>query len=137
MKEAYRNDLGQTSEDWLNITIHNRPAPDFSLLVIGNGNSTDTECKVMLKQGDEDIDFSPFQKIWRIQGSQVEGNIGDEFDCSTLPAGVHLISLEVINNELISAIDGINIVRIPGVDLTEEQKSTAPSRSYGEDTETE
>ena len=137
LKEAYRNDLGQTTEDWLNLTIHNRPAPDFTLLVSGNGNSTDTECRVMLKQVDENIDFSSFQKIWRIQGSQVEGNVGDEFDCSTLPAGVHLISLEVINNELISAIDGINIVRIPGVDLTEEQRSSAPSRSYGEDTETE
>ena len=31
LKEAYRNDLGQTTEDWLNLTIHNRPAPEFSL----------------------------------------------------------------------------------------------------------
>ncbi len=30
LKEAYRNDLGQTTESWLNITIHNRPAPAFS-----------------------------------------------------------------------------------------------------------
>ena len=137
LKEAYRNDLGQATEDWLNLTIHNRPAPDFTLVVNGNGNATDTECKVMLKQSDEDTDFSTFQMIWRIQGEQIEGNIGPEFDCSTLAAGVHLVSLEVINNELISAIEGINLVRLPGVDLTEEQKEIAPSRSYGEDTETE
>ena len=137
LKEAYRNDLGQTTEDWLNLTIHNRPAPEFTLSISGNGNSTDTECKVRLKQTDSEVDFTSFQKIWRIQGSQIEGDIGDEFDCSTLPAGVHLISLEVINNELISAIEGLNLVRLPGDGLTEEEKSVAPSRSYGEDTETE
>jgi len=137
LKEAYRNDLGQTTEDWLNLTIHNRPAPEFTLSISGNGNSTDTECKVQLKQTDSEVDFTSFQKIWRIQGSQIEGDIGDEFDCSTLPAGVHLISLEVINNELISAIEGLNLVRLPGDGLTEEEKSVAPSRSYGEDTETE
>ena len=137
LKEAYRNDLGQATEDWLNLTIHNRPAPDFSLVVNGNGNATNTDCKVKLKQSDDEIDFSAFQMIWRIQGSQLEGNIGDEFDCSSLPAGVHLVSLEVINNELISAIEAINLVRLPGTDLTDEQKEVAPSRSYGEDTETE
>ena len=137
MKEAYRNDLGQTTEDWLNLTIHNRPAPDFSLLVNGNGNTTDAECLITMIPTDADIDFSSFQKIWRIQGNQVAGNVGDQFDCMTLPAGVHLVSLEVINNELISAIEGVNLIRLPGDELTEEQKSVAPSRSYGDDTETE
>jgi len=137
LKEAYRNDLGQTTEDWLNLTIHNRPAPDFSLLVNGNGNTTDAECLITMIPTDADIDFSSFQKIWRIQGNQVAGNVGDQFDCMTLPAGVHLVSLEVINNELISAIEGVNLVRLPGDELTEEQKSVAPSRSYGDDTETE
>ena len=118
LKEAYRNDLGQATEDWLNLTIHNRPAPDFTLMVTGNGNATDTECRVMLNPLDEELDFSTFQMIWRLQGSQIEGDIGEVFDCSVLPAGVHLISLEVINNELISAIEGINLVRLPGTDLT-------------------
>ena len=137
LKEAYRNDLGQTTEDWLNLTIHNRPAPDFTLLVSGNGNTTDTECRITMIPTDEQIDFTSFQKIWRIQGDQIPGNIGDQFDCTTLSAGVHLVSLEVINNELISAIEGVNLVRLPGEELTEEQKSVAPSRSYGDDTETE
>ncbi len=137
LKEAYRNDLGQTTEDWLNLTIHNRPAPDFSLLVSGDGNTTDTDCLITMIPTDADIDFSNFQKIWRIQGDQVAGNVGDQFDCTTLSAGVHLVSLEVINNELISAIEGVNLVRLPGDELTEEEKSVAPSRSYGDDTETE
>ena len=137
LKEAYRNDLGQTTEDWLNLTIHNRPAPDFSLLVNGDGNTTDTDCMVTMRQTDETIDFGSFQKIWRIQGAQIEGDIGDAYDCSILPAGVHLISLEVINDELIAAIDAVNLVRLPGDELTAEEKSVAPSRSYGEDTETE
>ena len=137
LKEAYRNDLGQTTEYWLNLTIHNRPAPDFTLLVSGNGNTTDTECRITMTPTDEQIDFTSFQKIWRIQGDQIPGNTGDQFDCTTLSAGVHLVSLEVINNELISAIEGVNLVRLPGEELTEEQKSVAPSRSYGDDTETE
>ena len=71
LKEAYRNDLGQTTEDWLNLTIHNRPAPDFTLLVSGNGNTTDTECRITMTPTDEQIDFTSFQKIWRIQGDQI------------------------------------------------------------------
>jgi len=137
LKEAYRNDLGQTAEDWLNLTIHNRPAPVFTLSVAGNGNSTDTTCTITMVKSDETIDFSQFQKIWRIQGAEASPEIGDQFDCTSLPAGVHLISLEVINNELISAIEAVNLVRLPGVELTDEEKSSVPSRSYGEDTETE
>ena len=137
LKEAYRNDLGQTTEDWLNLTIHNRPAPEFTLSTSGNGNTTETGCAITMLQSDETIDFSGFQKIWRIQGAEVVNDIGHQFDCSSLPAGVHLISLEVINNELISAIEAVNLVRLPGGELTDEEKSFAPSRSYGEDTATE
>ena len=57
LKEAYRNDLGQTTEDWLNLTIHNRPAPEFTLVVNGNGNTTDTECLVTMQQSDDAVDF--------------------------------------------------------------------------------
>ena len=137
LKEAYRNDLGQTSEDWLSLTIHNRPAPDFSLAIIGGDNTTDTECLVSLNPYDDEINFTSFQKIWRIQG-KIAGEVnGSEFDCSILSSGVHLISLEVINNELISAIHGVNLVRLPAQELTDEAASTAPTRSFGQDTETE
>ena len=129
--------LDKTTEDWLNLTIHNRPAPEFTLVVNGNGNTTDTECLVTMQQSDDVVDFSSFQKIWRIQGAQIEGDIGDTYDCSVLPAYTFGFS-EVINNELISAIEGVNLVRLPGVELTAEEKvGCAIERSYGEDTETE
>ena len=137
LRESYRNDLSQTAENWLNLTIHNRPAPSFSLDVAGNGNSTDTECMVKLVQEDDEIDFTPFQKIWRIQGKPIADLNSTTYDCSALAPGVHLISLQVINNELIQAIEGINLIRVPGADLTTEQQETAPSRSYGDDTSTE
>lgn len=137
LRESYRNDLSQTAENWLNLTIHNRPAPSFSLDVAGNGNSTDTECMVKLVQEDDEIDFTPFQKIWRIQGKPIADLNSTTYDCSALAPGVHLISLQVINNELIQAVEGINLIRVPGADLTTEQQETAPSRSYGDDTSTE
>jgi len=59
------------------------------------------------------------------------------FDCSILPAGVHLVSLEVINNELIHTIHAVNIIRLPGLNLTEAEAEVLPSRSFGDDTPTE
>ena len=67
LRETYRNDLSQTTEDWLNLTIYNRPAPAFSLTTKGNGNSTDTECSITMTPDSNLIDFTPFVKIWRIQ----------------------------------------------------------------------
>lgn len=137
LRETYRNDLSQTAEDWLNLTISNRPAPAFSLLTEGNGNSTDTDCSVTIIPDSPDIDFTPFVKIWRIQGVIFQDYNSSNFDCSILPAGVHLVSIEVINNELIQTIHAINMVRLPGLNLTEEEAEVLPSRSFGEDTETD
>lgn len=137
LKEAYRNDLGQTTESWLNITIHNRPAPAFSLTVRGDGNTTDTPCMVTMVPNMAGVDFSTFDKIWSVQGQQLDGTDSNSYDCSVLPAGVHLISLEVINNEQIRTVHGLNLIRQPGEDLTKEEAETLPSRSFGEDTETE
>ena len=137
LKEAYRNDLGQTAESWLNITIHNRPAPAFSFDVIGNGNSTDEACLITMVPNMAGVDFTTFDKIWAVQGEQLAGTSSNTYDCSVLPAGVHLISLEVINNEQIRTVHGLNLVREPGADLTSEEAQTLPSRSFGEDTQTE
>ncbi|MCP2504809.1 MAG: hypothetical protein NLN65_05910, partial [Candidatus Poseidoniaceae archaeon] len=101
LKEAYRNDLGQTAEYWLNISIHNRPAPSFSMSVIGNENVTDNPCEITMIPNMNGVDFSTFEKIWTIQGTVLPGNRSTTYDCSILPAGVHLITLEVINNEQI------------------------------------
>ena len=137
LRESYRNGLGQTAESWLNLTIHNKEAPSFSLEVNGNYNSTDIPCKVIMVANMVVVDFDEFEKVWRIQGSIIPQANGSEFDCSVLPAGVHLVSLEVINNEKISTIEGINLVRLPGADLSAEQEKSLPSRSKGENTPTE
>ena len=137
LKEAYRNDLGQTTESWLNITIHNRPAPAFSLSVRGDGNTTDMPCLITMVPNMAGVDFTSFDKIWSVQGQQLPGTESNTYDCSVLPAGVHLISLEVINNEQIRTVHGLNLVRQPSEDLTKEEAEALPTRSFGEDTETE
>ena len=137
LKEAYRNDLGQTAESWLNITIHNRPAPAFSFDVRGDGNTTDTPCLITLVPNMAGVDFTSFDKLWSVQGQQLPGTTSDTYDCSVLPAGVHLVSLEVVNNEQIRTIHALNIVRPPGDNLTEEESAALPSRSFGEETDTE
>jgi len=137
LKEAYRNDLGQTAESWLNISIHNRPAPTFSMSVIGNENVTDNPCEITMIPNMDGVDFSTFEKIWTIQGTVLPGNRSTTYDCSILPAGVHLITLEVINNEQIRTVHGINLVRLPGLTLSEDEAASLPSRSFGEETPTE
>ena len=137
LKEAYRNDLGQTAESWLNLTINNRPAPAFSFNVKGNGNSTDEACLITMIPNMAGVDFSSFDKVWSVQGQQLPGTESNTYDCSVLPAGVHLISLEVINNEQIRTVHGLNLVRQPGENLTQEESEALPSQSFGDDTETE
>jgi predicted component of type VI protein secretion system len=137
LKEAYRNDLGQTAEYWLNLTIHNRPAPAFSMMVIGNENVTDNPCEITMIPNMFGVDFSTFDKIWTVQGTVLPGNRSTTYDCSVLPAGVHLITLEVINNEKIRTVHGVNLVRLPGINLSEEEAATLPSRSFGDETPTE
>ena len=136
LKEAYRNDLGQVTESWLNLTINNRPAPAFSLDVFGNQNNTDEPCLITMIPNMIDVDFSTFEKIWTVQGTVLDGNSSTSYDCSVLPAGVHLVTLEVINNEKIRTVHGVNLVRLPGLDLTDEEAATLPSRSFGDETET-
>tara|TARA_B100000459_G_C8594035_1_gene209014 strand:+ start:1361 stop:2683 length:1323 start_codon:yes stop_codon:yes gene_type:complete len=137
LKEAYRNDLGQTAEYWLNLTIHNRPAPAFSLSVIGNENVTDNPCEITMVSNMLGVDFSTFDKIWTVQGTELPGNRSITYDCTVLPAGVHLITLEVINNEKIRTVHGVNLVRLPGLNLSQEEAATLPSRSFGDETPTE
>ncbi len=137
LKEAYRNDLGQTTESWLNLTINNRPAPAFSLSIEGNENTTDSPCELTMVPNMVDVDFTSFDKIWTVQGTVLEGNQSTVYDCTVLPAGVHLITLEVINDEQIRTVHGVNLVRMPGLTLTEEEAASLPSRSFGEETPTE
>ena len=137
LKEAYRNDLGQTAESWLNLTIHNRAAPAFSFNVRGNGNSTDTPCLITMIPNMAGVDFSTFDKFWSVQGTLLPGNSSNSYDCSVLPAGVHLVGLEVVNNEQIRTIHGLNMVRQPGGNLSKDEAEALPSRSFGDETATQ
>ena len=133
LKETYRNGLGQTAESTLNFTINNRPAPDFSLSVSGHQNATDTPCMVrmLLEDGRSDADLD---KIWSVRGQRIDGANGSTFDCSTLPAGAHLITLEVVTEKMISSIEGVNLIRLPATDLSANESANLPSSSLGMDT---
>lgn len=136
LKETYRNGLGQTAESTLNFTIQNRPAPVFSLEVSGHQNTTDTPCNVAMVLEDG---RSPdgLVKIWRINGGAVNDANLTSLDCSYLPAGAYLVSLEVVTEKLITSTEGVNLIRLPGEGLTAEERLSLPSTSLGEDTPTE
>jgi len=136
LKETYRNGLGQTAESTLNFTINNRPAPDFSLSISGHQNATDTPCMVrmLLEDGRSEAGLN---KIWSVRGQRMDGANGSTFDCSTLPAGAHLITLEVVTEKMISSIEGVNLIRLPAADLSANESANLPSSSLGMDTPTE
>ncbi len=137
LKETYRNELGQTAESWLNLSIQNRPAPEFELILTGNQMATDRPCLVALQGLNSNEDFTLYQKVWEV--STRKGTITNTsvFDCSSLPAGVHLIVLKVTNMENIVSTEAVNLVRLPALDLTAEEQEALPSQSYGADTSTE
>ncbi|DAC08587.1 MAG TPA: hypothetical protein D7H88_02880, partial [Candidatus Poseidoniales archaeon] len=136
LKETYRNGLGQTAESNLNFTIENRPAPIFILAVAGHENTTETPCTVRMELTDGRAP-SGLTKVWRVKGEAVAGANSTVLDCSNLPAGAYLITLEVITEKMISSTEGTNLIRLPGVDLTAEERDSLPSTSLGSDTETE
>ena len=136
LRETYRNELGQTAETSLNLTIENRPAPAFDLVVTGDGLSTDRSCLVALQPVDSNEDFEQYTKEWDVSTTSMTGD-GGVYDCSSLPAGVHLIVLKVTNLENIASTQAVNIVRLPAAELTAEEQEKLPSQSYGEDTGTE
>ena len=136
LKETYRNGLGQTAESTLNFTIENRPAPVFTLTVSGHENTTETPCNVRMELTDGRAP-SGLTKIWRVKGEVVAGANSTVLDCSNLPAGAYLITLEVITEKLISSTEGTNLIRLPGEDLSTEERDSLPSTSLGPETETE
>ncbi len=136
LKETYRNGLGQTAESTLNFTIENRPAPVFTLTVSGHENTTETPCNVRMELTDGRAP-SGLTKIWRVKGEVVAGANSTVLDCANLPAGAYLITLEVITEKLISSTEGTNLIRLPGEDLSTEERDSLPSTSLGPETETE
>ena len=136
LKETYRNGLGQTAESTLNFTITNRPAPEFSLLMMGHENTTDSPCSVQMVPNDSQP-VEGLTKIWRIKGEFVESSNTTSLDCSRLSAGAHLITLEVVTEKMISSTKGVNIIRLPPTELTADERQGLPSISLGPETSTE
>ena len=135
LKETYRNGLGQTTESSLNFTIFNRPPPDFALKVMGHQNTTDTPCSVMI-ESEQSMDYSSMAKVWSVQGTVISGVNSSSFDCSNLGPGAHLVTLEIITEKMISSTQGTNLIRLPSLELMENESASLPSTSLGPETET-
>ena len=135
LRETYRNELGQTAEASLNLTIENRPAPTFDLIVTGDGLTTDRSCLIAIQPTNGNEDFTPYTKEWDVSTTSTitEGAV---YDCSNLPAGVHLVVLKVTNLENIASTQAVNIVRLPAAQLSVEEQEALPSQSFGEETAT-
>ncbi len=136
LRETYRNELGQTAETSLNLTIENRPAPAFELLVTGDGLTNDRPCLVAAQPSNDNEDFSEYTMEWDVSSTSLISE-GPVYDCSALPAGVHLVALKVTNLENIASTQAVNIVRLPASELTQEEQEVLPSQSFGEETATE
>jgi len=136
LRETYRNELGQTAEASLNLTIENRPAPTFELVVTGDGLTTDRSCLVAIQPTNSNEDFTLYTKEWDVSTTSTISE-GAVYDCSSLPAGVHLVVLKVTNLENIASTQAVNIVRLPSSELTSEEQEALPSQSYGDETATE
>ena len=136
LRETYRNELGQTAETSLNLTIENRPAPAFELLVTGDGLTNDRPCLVAAQPSNDNEDFSEYAMEWDVSSTSLISE-GPVYDCSALPAGVHLVVLKVTNLENIASTQAVNIVRLPASELTQEEQEVLPSQSFGEETATE
>ena len=106
------------------------------MVVTGDGLTTDRSCLVAFQPTNPSEDFEQYTKEWDVSTTSVTGD-GAVFDCSSLPAGVHLIVLKVTNSENIVSTQAVNIVRLPADELTVEEQEALPSQSFGEETATE
>ena len=136
LRETYRNELGQTAEATLNFSIENRPAPSFELVVTGDGLTTERSCLVAIQPTNSNEDFASYTKEWDVSTTSTISD-GAVYDCSSLPAGVHLVVLKVTNMENIASTQAVNIVRLPAAELTPEEQEALPTQSFGDETATE
>jgi hypothetical protein len=135
LMETYQNSLGQTTTSWLNFTIHNRPPPEFALAVQGDGFEVGKVCSVRMSTNDAAEDG--FLLEWQISPELGSMGTGEMITCADWPAGVYKILLKVTNSEGISTTKGLNLVRIPASDASDEELATQPVQSVGSETETQ
>ena len=106
------------------------------MVVTGDGLTTDRSCLVAVQPTDSNEDFTPYAKEWDVSTTPLISD-GPVYDCSSLPAGVHLVVLKVTNMENIASTQAINIVRLPAAELTLDEQEALPSQSFGDETVTE
>ena len=135
LMETYQNSLGQTTTSWLNFTIHNRPPPEFALVVQGDGFEVGKVCSV--KMSTNDANQAGFLLEWQISPELGSMGTGDLITCADWPAGVYKILLKVTNSEGISTTKGLNLIRVPASDSSAEELALQPVQSVGSDTETQ
>ncbi len=135
LMETYQNSLGQTTTSWLNFTIHNRPPPEFTLAVQGDGFEVGKVCSVRMSTND--IDQAAFKLEWQISPELGSMGTGDMITCADWSAGVYKILLKVTNSEGISTTKGLNLIRVPASDSSDEELATLPVQSVGSETETQ
>ena len=132
--ESYQNGLGQSSEVELSFSINNRPAPDFSLEIVGNGDEIGTTCTVTIVAGSANESLSSHTKVWDVIPNQQIGDV-TSIDCSDWVPGIHKVVVTTTNSEEISTTRGANIVRLPPILATDDNQSEEnvnwPVRSAG------
>ena len=87
-------------------------------------------------QSDQSMDYTPMTKVWSIQGAVILDANSTSLDCTNLGPGVHLITLEIITEKMISSTEGTNIIRLPSQAQMENESFALPSTSLGPETET-
>jgi len=135
LRETYLNGLGQSAHSNLNLTIHNRPPPVFNLVVTGDGEDVGTPCTIAMVPAQVGVDYSVFSKEWDLTPQRLSGNYSS-LDCSDWQAGVHRIRLTVTDLEGIRDTEGVNLVRMPTVDVVNSEDG-GPIRSSGQETNVE
>jgi hypothetical protein len=135
LMETYQNSLGQTTTSWLNFTIHNRPPPEFALAVQGDGFEVGKVCSVRISTND--ANQAGFLLEWQISPELGSMGTGDMITCADWPAGVYKILLKVTNSEGISTTKGLNLIRVPASDASDEELASQPVQSVGSETETQ
>ncbi len=137
LRESYQNGLGQSSEVELTFSINNRPAPDFNLSIVGDGDEAGTTCSVTLQPESTTETLSSNIREWEVIPNQVIGNVSS-IDCSQWSPGIHKVVVTVTNSEEISTTRGLNIVRLSPLMSEENQSENStvwPTRSLGSEVE--
>ena len=131
--ETYRNGLGQTATDTLNLFIANRPPPQFSLDINGQSQEAQTPCSVVMVS-DLGADYTIFTKEWSVTPPVSMLANSSTINCDDWAPGVYKVLLTVTNAEGIHSTGGEMLVRLPSD--TPNQSVESPIQSERSETQT-